>query len=40
MSSPADTDWIDEAYEDRFFIEETDLDDGFTWGWAHDIEED
>lgn len=26
-------DWLEEAYEDRFFIEDTDEDDGFVWGW-------
>jgi hypothetical protein len=33
-------DWLEEAYEDRFFIEDTDEDDGFSWGWSHDLEED
>jgi hypothetical protein len=26
-------DWLEEAYEDRFYITDTDSDDGFEWGW-------
>lgn len=29
-------DHLEEAYEDRFFVEDTDEEDGFVWGWADD----
>lgn len=27
---------LEQEYEDRFFVEETDDEDGFRWGWADD----
>lgn len=32
--------FLEEAYEDRFFIEDTDEDDGFTFGWSTDEDEE
>lgn len=36
-----DDSWLESAYEDRtyveeFFLEETDDEDGFFWGWESD----
>lgn len=31
-------DFLESMYEDRFYIEETDEDDGFIWGWYDEDE--
>lgn len=31
--------WLEAAYEDRFFVDESDEDDGFLWGWADEDDE-
>lgn len=33
-------DWLEADYEDRFFIEATDEDDGFIFGWGTDEDDE
>lgn len=32
--------WLEAAYEDRFYIEMTDEDDGFVFGWEDGDDDD